>query len=314
MGKDEGVEEAVETVVEPTEEETAAEAAFDSGFDGTVETPTDTPPAESASASESTEEVTPEAPSPKEEPVKAAQQDAKLSDEQLQEILAKVKTVDQFSAVVEKLRGDTFGKIGGLERSLKQLLEQTPNGQPIEVKAEDLKGIETEFPGLNLAPALAKDLTAVLSKIKTGAPAVGLSKTELDAIRNDVDSVKKALVEDAKARAIERLSDMHEDWQDMVGSDTNETEFRSWLKKEKPDQVKAFLESWDPKFVGKFLTEFKKAKEAREKTPEPPKPKPKPSREQRLAEAIPAKGGGAPMQTSKRSEEEDAFDSGFNGQ
>ena len=309
------VQESVEDVVELTEEEKESAAAFDSGFlEETEDAPTENAPP--ANEVEPIVEQKADEPAPKQD-VPAPPAVPALTDAQLQEILAKVKTVDQFGAVVEKLRGDAFGKIGGLERTLKQILEQNPSGQPIEVKPEDLKGIEAEFPGLNLAPVLAKDLTAVLSKMKgAGVAQKGLSQDEIDAMVNTrvnerVQKVEQARIDDFKQIQADRLTDMHEDWEAVIGPEGSQNEFRTWLKANKPSEEKAFYESWNARFIGKFLTEFKKSKE---KKPEPVKVDPKPARTQRLAEAVPAKGGGVAPEKPKRSEEEDAFDAGFTGQ
>ena len=178
------------------------------------------------------------------------------------------------------------------------------------MKAEDLAELESEFPGLNLGPSLAKGLTRVLSKFKgTGVATPGLSP---DDVKAQIEAAKKETVElleeNRKRSAIERLTDLHEDWQTVIGAPDSQTEFRTWLKAQGPEQEQAFLSSWDPRFIAKTLTTFKKAKE----TPETPKPSAKvDTRHQRLAEAVPAKGGGVPPAKSKKNEEEAAFEEGF---
>lgn len=301
-------ESAVVVTDEPADEVAQAELdAFDSGYSGTVEEPTENPPPVETPAPSET-------PAPVETPVSADPPVAPVvSDAQLKDLLAKVNTVDELKLAIEKLRGDAFGKVGGLERTLKQIQEATPIGQPIEVKAEDLKGIEAEFPGLNLAPALAKDLTAVLSKMKgTGSAPSGMTpdeiKAQIDAARSEGKADTVALLEEERKRiAIERLTDVHEDWQTVIGPPDKPSEFRTWLKGEGEAKEKAFLESWDPRLIGKTLSQFKEAKKA------PPKPKPTDSRGQRLAEAVPAKGGGVPTSKSKVNEEELAFEAGYKG-
>ena len=282
---------------EPSDEVVQAElAAFDSGYSGTVEEPTENPP-------------------PVETPVEAAADPVvapAVSDAQLKDLLAKVGTVDELKLAIDKLRGDAFGKVGGLERTLKQIQDATPIGQPIEVKAEDLKGIEAEFPGLNLAPALAKDLTAVLSKMKgTGSTTPGMTPEEVKAQIDASKAETAALLEEARKRsAIERLSDVHEDWQAVIGPPDSQTEFRTWLKGQGADTEKTFLESWDPRYIGKTLTTFKEAKKVAPKE----KLKAPDARGQRLAEAVPARGGGVPVSKAKVNEEELAFEAGYKGQ
>jgi hypothetical protein len=303
MEKEEKVDATVSKAGEVSEELSAEEtAAFESGFIGEA-LPTETTPPASA---------------PPENPVvakvdsveAAAGQPQVATDAQLKELLAKVNSVDELKSAIEKLRGDAFGKVGGLERTLKQLQDATPIGQPIEVKAEDLAELEAEFPGLNLGPSLAKGLTRVLGKFKgTGAPAPGLTpeeiKAQIEAVRQDAAN---RIEEGRKHSAVERLTDLHEDWQTVIGPPDSQTEFRTWLKGQGPEQEQAFLSSWDPRFISKTLSTFKNAKS------EPPKVDPKPktdTRAQRLAEAVPAKGGGIPPAKSKKTEEEAAFEEGF---
>lgn len=312
MGKEEAVVEAVvaeEPAGELTDEQLQAQLkeeteAFESGFTGTVVTPTETP------ANEKAEEPEPkvEAAVAPAEPVVPAP--VSLSDAQIKELLAKVGTVDELKGGLEKLRGDFFGKAGGLERTLKQLQESTPIGQPIEVKAEDLAELEAEFPGLNLGPSLAKGLTRVLGKLKgTGTATPGLTPEEIDAriaAKSKADAA--AMIEEERKRnAAERLTDLHEDWQTVIGPPDSQTEFRTWLKGQGAEKEQTFLSSWDPRYIAKTLTTFKESKKV------VPKPQPKPggSRAQRLAEAIPAKGGAPPATPVKRNEEEEAFAEGF---
>jgi hypothetical protein len=304
MGTTEAViEEAL--VEEETDEQVLArqkdeEAAFQSGFTGTAPTPTETP-AEQAVVEPAKEDTPPAAES----------QPAAITDAQFKELLAKVGTVDELKGGLEKLRGDFFGKAGGLERTLKQLQESTPVGQPIEVKPEDLAELEAEFPGLNLGPSLAKGLTRVLGKLKgTGPTQAGLTPDEIDAkiAAQSKAATEAAIAEDRKRQAAERLTDLHEDWQTVIGPPDSQTEFRTWLKGQGPEKEQAFLSSWDPRYVAKTLTTFKETKRVA------PKPSPKPAantRTQRLAEAVPAKGGALPVPKSKINEEEEAFAEGF---
>lgn len=280
-------------------------AAFDSGFSGTLDAPTDTPPADKAD--EPNQVV--ESPEVSTEPVVQVPTVPKLSDEEIRSLLTKVGTVDELRASLEKLRGDAFGKVGGLERTLKQLQEGTSFGQPIEVKPEDLAELESEFPGLNLTSSLAKGLTRVLGKMKAGgtAPSV-LSKEEVDS------QIASRIEEERKKNAVDRLSDMHEDWQAVVGPPDSATEFRTWLKAQGPEKEQAFLASWDPRHLGKRISEFKESKKAATTSRVSATPaRPANSRAQRLAEAVPIRGGGVAVPKGKVNEDEAAFDAGFAG-
>lgn len=231
---------------EPSAEDEAA--AFASGYGETIEEPTVT-----ASPVIETVTQTPVV----QETVIPVDAPATISDAQFKELLAKVGSIDEIRSAVEKLRGDAFGKVGGLERTLKSLQDSTPIGQPIEVSASDLAELEAEFPGLNLGPSLAKGLTRVLSKMKgAGAPSLTRDEmaAELDA-RAQRDDIARQ--EEHKQIAFERLTDLHEDWQEVVGPANSTTEFRTWLKKEGAEKEAAFLNSWDPRHIAKVVTSFK---------------------------------------------------------
>ena len=297
-----------ETIENPDDvlTEEASEALFESGYTGA---PTENPPPDSQPPVVSEPEV---AAAPKEEPATVVPP----TDAQLQEVLAKVKSVDEMKSAIEKLRGDAFGKLGGLERILKQLQEST-TGQAIEVTAADLSELETEFPGLNLGPSLAKGLTRVLSKVK--GPAGKMLTPEEVTAQIDERLKHEALVreEERKKEAVERLSEEHEDWQTVIGPPDSTTEFRTWLKGLGEERETAFLSSWNPRYVSKVLSEFKVSKKPSNVPPTPPTQpvngSGKDARQQRLAEAVPAKGGGLPPAKSRKTEEEAAFEEGFSG-
>lgn len=314
MPEDLGVSGEVVNTDELSEQEMHdAEVAFASGFGSEPDANALNGSADPDPASRPSQESKPvvaaeSAVAPVVEPV--AEPVATMSDTQLKELLAKVNTVDDLRVAIDKLRGDAFGKVGGLERTLKQLQESTPIGQAIEVSASDLAELESEFPGLNLGPSLAKGLTRVLSKLK-GTGAHGLTPEAVnEQIEARLQQEKVAREEERKQQAAERLTDLHEDWPTVIGPPNSQTEFRLWLKAQGADKELAFLNSWDPRFIGKTLTAFKAEKQA-------PKPKPTPTvdvpnrRNQRLAEAVPAKGGGVPPANPRKNDEEAAFEAGF---
>lgn len=293
-------EEQIESVTATDEDVISPEesAAFESGFSGATETPTETAPP----AAQTTETPEPVVAAP------VAPAMVQVTEAQYNDLLAKVNTVDDLKGSIEKLRGDAFGKVGGLERTLKQIQEATPVGQAIEVKAEDLAELEKEFPGLNLGPSLAKDLTRVLSKFKgTGTVTPGLTPEQITAqFEAERARIATQFEEERKQRVAERVGDRHEDWREVIGEPDKPSEFRTWLKGLGAEKEQEFLSSWDPRLITATLTTFKE----RKKTPETPKPSTT-TRTQRLAEAIPAKGGGIPPVKSKKSEEEAAFEEGF---
>ena len=81
-----------------------------------------------------------------------------VTEAQINDLVTKARSVDDLSVTLGKvhasLYGDVYGKLGGLERVIKQLQESTPAGQAIEVGDKDLEELKEEFP----------DLTAKLAK------------------------------------------------------------------------------------------------------------------------------------------------------
>lgn len=306
-----------EVVVEDVAEEVSAEevAAFDSGFAGTETAPAADAPGEV--------EKTPAAAAVEETPPAEAEV-VPLTKAQVDDLLSKAKTVDELRATVDKLRGDAFGKLGGLERTLKQIQEQTPLGQAVQITPEDLAEIHAEFP--DLGANLIKGLTRVLGKVKgTTVPDSVIDERASAKAKELIDEFKKG--QDAKdvaayqARVAERLDDAHEDWREIIDGGNPESEYRKFL--ETLPNTQEILDSWDARVISKSLTAFKKKRErdAADKAAaaklEADKQKAealkgRDARSQRLAEAVPPKGGGSAPPKSKRSTEDEAFDEGFN--
>jgi hypothetical protein len=109
-----------------------------------------------------------------------------------------------------------------------------------------------------------------------------------------------------KLTAIERLTDLHEDWRTVVGPAESHTPFRQWLATKGLEYQEQVLDSWNPREVAKALKEFKSLT-----PPKPSAPKGPSTRSQLLAEAVPARGGSpAPVRPREKTEKE-AFAEGF---
>ena len=132
------VDDAIETEEQPqtAEEAAAEEAAFVQSFGGQPETPTEpTPPADQATDEED-ETDTPEAQAPT------------LTAEQYEAAMAKVAEIDALKSAVDKLQSTAFGRLGGLERTLRELQATTPAGQSISVTKDDFAEMAKDFPEL----------------------------------------------------------------------------------------------------------------------------------------------------------------------
>lgn len=294
----------------PTDEQTEAEAAasFAEGFNETPSSANLEEVTENPVISEPpvvTEEKEFEAP-PIPEPEPAY---AKITDAQFRKLLDDVAGAQDARTAVEKVRGDLFGKLGGLERHIKQLQESTPVGQAIVVKAEDLESF-SDMP--DIAVKLASDLSKVLGKFKGTSPAPVVIDQEAENTRIT------ALVENRVAKerqaieqkfALERLADRHEDWENVVGPPTQETPFRTWLKAQGTVYETTVLQSWDPRVTSKALDTFKA--QAKKVATAPAKTVVS-ERAQRLAEAAPSKGHAPAPPRPKGKTLEEEFNSGFN--
>ena len=296
-------------IVEQTEAE--AEASFAEGFnetpsftsDNTLEEVTEKPVViEEPPVLETKEFEAPPIPEP--EVVYA-----KITDAQFQKLLNDVAGAQDARTAVEKVRGDAFGKIGGLERTIRQLQEATPVGQAITVKAEDLASFG-DMP--DIAVKLAEDLTKVLGKFKgtSPAPVVVDQEAENARITTLVDQrVAKERLAIEQKFALERLADRHEDWETVVGPPTQTTPFRTWLTAQGAAYETNVLQSWDPRVTSKALDTFKA--QSKKVVTAPPKTAVS-DRAQRLAEAAPSKGHAPAPPRSKGKTLEEEFNSGFN--
>lgn len=301
----EAEETPVETPAEPTAEETAkaeaeAEKAFAEGFEAKP-TETVTPPVAEKTPEAEPEKVVEETPKVVEPSF------AKITDAQWQEVFSKSRSVDAVSAAVEKARSDAFGKIGGLERTIKELQAATPVGQALEVSAKDLEELQKDFP--DLTDNLAKGLTRVLSRFKGTAP-VAEDPAAFDARVNSVVEARLSAAREAsvKERAVERLTDRHPDWQEVVGPKDSTTEFRRWLIGQDEIYHAKILASNNPVEVSQAIDKFK---EYTEKKKTKPAAQVSQSRRERLEEAVPAKGGSTSPGKSREQTAEEQFAEGY---
>lgn len=236
---------------------------------------------------------------------------AQVTDVQLQDLIAKANRVDELHAVIEKLRGESFGRLGQLQDVVKQLQTASTTGAPVEISEADLQELKEEYP--DIAGLLTKGLARVLAKKPAGSAAhvdvqalvdERVAKERAD-IAKDVDA-KRTL--DRQELAIERLTDRHEDWREVVGAEDSTTPFRQWLAAQPADYAKVIHETWDPRVMAKALDKFK----AGIQTPVVPPSHSTDPRTRRLAEAVQPKGGQKPPRPTAKTPEEE-FEEGFAG-
>lgn len=301
-----------------------AEAEFASGFTGKpIETgppsqedeaaKVDEPKAEGdeAATDESTDENA-NAEVNTETPPEETDQAATVSKEQFEQLLAKANSIDDIRAAVDKLRGDVFGNLGGIQRVLKSLQDSTPAGESLEIKPEDLDEVGKEYP--DLTKNLATGLTRVLKRLNLkGTGTSSLSTEEVD---QRVNERANAIAQDVIARESVKLREematqildlQHKGWRELVGPKDSNTEYRRWLKTKGEKYEKTMLSSDDPIAIGESISEFKRL----QKAPAPQKPKtPVHARRQRLEDAVAPRGGAKPPLPKPKTPEEE-FQEGF---
>jgi hypothetical protein len=229
-------------------EDAALEAAFTEGFEkpATVtDQPTATPPAdEDGLAAEATE---PEKPAPKYR---------QITEEEFAQLTERLNLVDS----VGKRADTALGKIGGLERTFRELQASTPAGQAVELSDEDMAELKENFP--ELAGMMKSTLTKALSKIRgTGAPAPSV---DLDSLRTEFEA---KLIEE-RTKTLNRVMDsLDRTWR----KDVNSQEWKDWISKKSEEDQKAINESEEPSFVLDKLKEFRTDLEAAKKAQPSPK-------------------------------------------
>ncbi|MDO8547862.1 MAG: hypothetical protein Q7R68_10965 [Nitrospirales bacterium] len=283
------VEDAAEETVYTPEER----AAFASGFEGKKTAPEDVV---------KTEEATAELPAKAEEVLPAKL--VELTEEKYQELLKTATTVQELAVAVEQFKGNAFGKMGGLERTIKGLQEGNTSGKPMELSPEDLAELRMEYPEMTIG--LEKGLTRILGKIKTGGPAFDPASVE-PLIQAAIDKAKPAWKEELRREdATEALRERHPTWETIIGQGAD-TDFRKWLKGTKtPEEQTRILDTWNPKAAGDVIDEFL---EHQKKTAAPPKTSDAEGRRSRMEQGVQPRGSTPPV--PKSSTVEDAFREGF---
>lgn len=224
-------------------------------------------------------------------------------DPKIVQALEVISTIPDLKSTIESLRGQTFGKIGHIERVLKTL---ESSNQEITVTEEDLAELRKEFP--ETTAALAPALTRILKRVKGGVVQVPAQVDE-NAVLEKAATIADQIV--AKRIALNDLNREHKDWQTIVGPKGSTTEFRTWVREKGEAEETRIFSSNDAAMLSGVLTEFKEFKKEKEKkaNPKPAAPKTD-SRTQRLAEAVQPKGGQKPP-TPKAKTDEEQMEEGY---
>lgn len=280
----------------------AADAEFDSGF---ADKPTVTPPAEETDETAEAGEAAPAAADVAPE-VKYKQ----ITEDEWTALQAAAAEITQIKAEQRKELDRAFGKVGGLERTLKEIQSATPQGLTVDVSDDVVADLKAEFP--ELGDLTLKALKKFAGGLKGTAPVTG----------QDPQQVEAAISGRIRAMQEEALDDEHPDWRAVVGDPDSETEYRKWLAKQDAAYQQKLNATNSAAIIGRSISKFKSdaaaaaaaaeadakaqgAKDAAEKA----KKAAADARQQRLASATTESGKGGHESAPT---DDDAFNEGFN--
>lgn len=234
---------------------------------------------------------------------------ATLSEEQVARLLSSAQSVEELKAAMETRFGSAFGKMGGLERTIKELQAGTAAGEAVELTDADLAELTKEFP--DVAVHVSTGLKRILSRIKgtKGTPAF------------DPETVKpiatEVILQRQRESEIEELTENHPNWNEVIGPVGTKTPYREWLGQQPGAYQALVANSWRASTVGRSIERFEaykeqeaKKAEAAEKAKGKRNPSSTATRAEILAEAVNQRG--TPGFESGKSAD-DEFNEGFTG-
>lgn len=246
--------------------------------------------------------VTPETVVPVKDPVVVPSPYVQLTHEQLKELQATAGKVSDMTASIEKQFGTTFGKMGGLERTVRELQAAPTRDAPVYT-AEDFEELSANgFP--ELAAMLVKDLNRVSGKVSRKPEPVVAPSAVFDAAAMETlvtQRIAAATEQVSHDHAIDLLTMQHPDWKAVVGAPESETPYRTWLKTQPTAYQQSVLDTWRPAEASASIQLFKTSQlQAANAAVE--------VRKNRFAAAVPVKGDG--RQPAGKSEIDD-FNDGY---
>ena len=313
--------EVKDTEADLTEDEKASaeeQAGFDAAIEGVDLPKTEEVKEDGTEVAQEVEQKEDDKKEEKKEPEKVEPALAKVTEDQFNHLLATATTVKELTEGLKKLRDDAYGKIGGIERLLKQVERSNESGLDLTLTDDDFKEVDNEVP--MLTKPLQKLVNKILKNAKVKVPSI--EPVDIDAVRQTLaqeleEKMQKARVEDYQRNQRDMLTDRFPDWQETVAKQ----EFHTWLAAEdklSPGYQDRFLSSWNAREIGGVLKKFNAHQEAAEKAktqaPPPVKSKPKatpsPSndRKERLKQSIPPKASSSTPTPKGPLTEEEAFE------
>ncbi len=313
------------------EEEAAMRAEFAAESEGTGTPPTaDALPADTShEPAESVPEQTTQATDPSAASVAPAAtvsvpEPVQLTKAQLDQLTGLLQAMPEIQASLEKVRRDTFGRIGGIEGLVKQIQSATPSGESVVLTREDFLSDDASRDVLDDFPLVFDTIIAgvnkALSKGKvkgTAQPAAPVS-VPAEVVPQTIPSTTQTPATPAtRANAEDEMEALREDWTRIIGPDplvvpgVAPTPFRQWLATQPEPYRQKVLMTESPLILNAAITKFEQATVP---APTPQAPDASHARRARLEAAIPLKGDGrAPAGKEAQTEEQamrDAYKTG----
>lgn len=261
------------------------DADLDAGFNGDESTElTTTPEQEDEPQDQPVENEEP--------PVEYVQ----LTRQEAEELRSYGQTITSLQADNKRLFDTAFGKIGGLQQGIQQMLErkqaETSSGAKVEVTDDDMAPF-ADFP--ELSGAFRKAIENVASKMRgTGGQSFDPSLVD-QRLNPALNAFKEDLLNKNETRFLAR---QHRDWKEV----TNSAEWNAWLDTKPIEYVNQLADSWDADFVGDAISEYKESiKKTKQQNT---------NRQSVLEAAVAPRSSG--NQSRSRTDDDD-FEAGFKG-
>lgn len=279
-----------ERVIDQTEEQAAA--SFAAGFDEALPADTATAPGSGTPAQQPEQPETP-----------PADEYVQLTKKDFEKLMAATAKVETFAPQFDKV----FGTIGNLQQQQQQLIGRlqsaTPAGATVQIDDEDFAELKENFP--ELAGQTKAAIERIFKKANltgTGAPAT---------VTFDEEKVREAWKSQRIREELEELTDLHPDWQTIVGRPEDESnEFRQWLAKQPEDYRNRVTMTTSARVTARAIDQFLEQKRQPAQQAAQPSNAAANIRRARLAAAVPPTGTGA-RPAPQRPTAEDEFRSGF---
>lgn len=202
-----------------------------------------------------------------------------------------------------------FGKMGGLERTLREVKEASSR-QPLgKYTAEDFKSLHEEFPEITehivagVNAGLGRFAAQPVSKEPTATPAPDLDRYVTQEHLSEWK--QQELTKLKQESATEIMDTIKPSWREVTGGPDEKTPYRLWLETQPEAYQQELANTWKPGVIIKSIEQFETFTKERAKTPKPPpKPKQDDVRRKIFRAAVPTQGTAHTEKTKVLSEEE----------